>query len=365
MRRRGQGLRAVRIKGVRRVAEVKGGPIRWKYHRATGLPLPTDVPETSAEFIAAYQAAEALVGQARPTSRSAKPGTVAAVWQALNRSEGWKTLSESYRRALRPQADDLVEKAGHVPFRQIAEKHVRADLSKVEGHQAVKRLKLWRLLARQAMRDLLIDANPTAGISKPAAPKSVQHAPWTADDKARFRAYWTIGTRERLAFEIFNWFGARVNDAVRLGEGNVDRDGWLVYRQRKTGGEVAVPFRRQVPEIADPADLAQLHAALAAMNARHLTFLVTAQGHGRSEKAASQWFAAAARKAGIVGKTAHGLRVSRAIEIAERGGTTHQIGAWLGHVSLDEIEHYSRAAERKRILGGTKPERNSVQKLRS
>jgi integrase len=193
----------------------------------------------------------------------------------------------------------------------------------------------------------------------------VQHAPWTPDDKARFRAFWPVGTRERLAFEIFNWFGARVNDAVRLGEGNVDRDGWACYRQRKTGGEVAVPFRRQVPAIADPADLAHLHAAIEAMPDRHLTFLVTAQGHSRSEKAASQWFAASARKAGIEGKTAHGLRVARAIEIAERGGTTHQIGAWLGHVSLDEIEHYSRAAERKRILGGTNPERNSVQKIRS
>jgi integrase len=355
----------VRIKGVRRVAEVKGGPVRWKYHRATGLPLPADVPETSAEFIAAYQAAEALVGQKKTAGRRTAPGSIAAVWQGLARSEAWLTLSESYRRALRPQADDLVRKAGHVPFRQIAEKHVLADLGTVEGHKAVKRLKLWRLLCRHAIRTNLAATNASAGISKPPAPKSVQHAPWSEDDKTRFRAHWPLGTPQRLAFEALNWTGARISDAVRLGKGNVDRDGWLCYRQSKTGGDVAVPFDRSVPEVADPADLEQLHAALDARETQHITWLVTAQGRSRSEKAASQWFAAAARAAGIEGKTAHGLRVARAIEIAERGGTTHQIGAWLGHVSLDEIEHYSRAAERKRILGGTNPERNSVQKIRS
>jgi integrase len=350
--RRGRGIRDVRVKGVRRVAETKGGPIRWKYHRATGIPLPVDIPETSAEFIAAYQAAEALVGAKAPTGRKARPGTVEAVWQSLARSDAWKGLSEGYRRALRPAVEAVVKKAGHVAFRQIAEKHVRADLKGLDPHLAVKRLKLWRLLCRHAMDSGIVTADASATIRKPATPKAEQRTPWTDADKAAFRGHWPIGTPQRLAFEILNWVGSRMCDTVRLGPGNVDRNGWLVYRQRKTGGEVAIPFRRQVPPIADPAELAQLHAAIEASPSRHMTWLVTAAGQSRSEKAASQWFAAAARAAGIEGKTAHGLRVARAIELAERGATTHQIGAWTGHASLNEIEHYSRAAEKRRILGG-------------
>jgi hypothetical protein len=58
----------------------------------------------------------------------------------------------------------------------------------------------------------------------------------------------------------------------------------------------------------------------------------------RSEKAISNWFSEAAREAALRGYTAHGLRKTRAIALAEAGATHHQIGAWTGHDSLKEIE---------------------------
>jgi integrase len=113
----------------------------------------------------------------------------------------------------------------------------------------------------------------------------------------------------------------RLSDAIRLGEGNFDRDGWLAFTQQKTGGEVAIPFRRALPEFAEGLadDLAQLHGASHSRNERHLTFLQTQAGASRSPKSVSQWFAAKARKAGIEGRTAHGLRKSHAIALAEAG----------------------------------------------
>ena len=60
----------------------------------------------------------------------------------------------------------------------------------------------------------------------------------------------------------------------------------------------------------------------------------------------------AARKAGIEGKSAHGLRVACATRLAERGASTHQIAAWTGHKSLSEVAHYSREADAKRLLDG-------------
>jgi len=50
------------------------------------------------------------------------------------------------------------------------------------------------------------------------------------------------------------------------------------------------------------------------------------------------------------GKTSHGLRKSRMILHAERGANIHQIAAWSGHETLKEIERYTRAAEKRRLL---------------
>ena len=84
-------------------------------------------------------------------------------------------------------------------------------------------------------------------------------------------------------------------------------DGWLEYTQRKTGGHVAIPLRRLPPAFALASDLASLVAALDARAGRHMTWLTTAYGTTRSEKSVSQWFAAAAREAGLENRTAHGL----------------------------------------------------------
>lgn len=149
-----------------------------------------------------------------------------------------------------------------------------------------------------------------------------------------------------------------MSDAISLGAGMVSVDGWITFRQQKTGGEVSIPFDRALPDFADQSDLVHLHTAISVRPTKHMTFIVTSFGSSRSHKGASQWFARATRNAGISGKSAHGLRKSRAITLAENGATTHQIAAWTGHESLSEVEHYSRAAKRKRILSSTKTEHN-------
>ncbi|MBD3677109.1 MAG: tyrosine-type recombinase/integrase [Rhodobacteraceae bacterium] len=84
-----------------------------------------------------------------------------------------------------------------------------------------------------------------------------------------------------------------------------------------------------------------------------MTWIVTAYGHSRSEKSASQWFSKACRAAGLKDRTGHGLRRTRATLISEAGATAHQIAAWTGYESLEEVEHYTRAAQRRRMLTGS------------
>lgn len=122
--------------------------------------------------------------------------------------------------------------------------------------------------------------------------------------------------------------------------------------------EVSIPFNRDLPGFAEccAGDLALLKEAINARNERHLSFLHTRAGASRSPKSVSQWFAAKARKAGIYKRTAHGLRKTRAIELAEAGGTSPQIGAWTGHESLKEIERYIRKFNRRKALSRTETE---------
>ncbi|MBB95641.1 MAG: hypothetical protein CML68_13750 [Rhodobacteraceae bacterium] len=355
MRRR-QSVR--KLKGLRRVRQ--DGKL-YVYHRATGARMP-DLPEDHPDFLRAYIAAED--GAPKQTRGKYRPGTMGALWLSVVRSEDYKGKSEGYRSILRRNADAMLEKGADVPVTQIREKHVLSDMKGLRPHPANERRKTWRYLMAHAIDLQWIATDPSANISKKKTPKARQHPPWTAEDITAFRAKWAIETPQRLAFELLHWTGARMVDAVRLGPGMVDTDGWLHFTQNKTREPVWIPFRRALPDFTDPADLAQLHAATA--NSSHMVWMVTHTGKPRSVKAASSWFAKAAKEAGIEGgKSAHGLRVTRAIKLAEAEASPHQIGAWTGHESLKEIEHYSKQASRKRLLSGNNPATHFVQRTKS
>jgi integrase len=78
--------------------------------------------------------------------------------------------------------------------------------------------------------------------------------------------------------------------------------------------------------------------------------MATSFGKQRSGKAASAGCANAARDAGLIGRSAHGLRKTRLVALAEHGATTHHFAAWCGLKSLSKIEKYTKSADRKRLL---------------
>ena len=187
----------------------------------------------------------------------------------------------------------------------------------------------------------------------PKAAKSQRHARWTCDDIETFRKHWPVGAAQRLSFELMLFTGMRLSDAVRAGPGWVDRDRWLAFKQKKTGGDVLIPFERDLPDIADIEAHQYLQACLAALSSRHLTWMTTKCGAARSEKAASNWFSHACRAAGLKNaqrRTAHGLRDTCCALLAESGATAHQIMTWSGHESLSEVERYTKDVRKKVML---------------
>jgi integrase/recombinase XerD len=322
-----------------RVHRIKAGGRVYRYHKVTRARLP-DLPEDDPAFIAAWLAEEAKVrtkGPARPAQ-----GTVAAACAAYLSSPDCDRLSAGYRPVIMRHVKAIGDKGATAILRDLQPRHVQADLAKLAPAVASSRHKAWRKLGAWWLAQGMIAADPTEGVKRARIPKSDGHREWSHDDVIRFRAHWPVGTPQRLALELLQWTGVRIGDLPRLGPGMV-RDGVLTLKQGKTGNPAHVPLTRRASHCdADRADLLDCIRGWP-----HLVWCVRDDGRPRSSKAVSPWFARAARAAGLVGLTAHGLRKYRMNRLAEAGASVLVMQAWVGHITLDEVEHYTRRANKR------------------
>lgn len=335
----------IRLKGIKVTRKANGR--RYIYRRVGSqlVPLP-DLPENHPEFLRAY----AEAGTVKPRNRRAA-GSIAALCADYLSSRDFKRLKSSTQAVWRRTIEKIAVERGAGLVRDLQPQHLRKDIRRLSPGAASNRLKAWRSLLKFAVEEGMIHVDPSHGIRAQKG-EVKPHRQWTPEEIATFRDYWPIDTAQRQAFEVIYWTGARCIDAARLGSQMVDRTGWLHFTQEKTGGPVAIPVNCALPAWA--ADLAddQRHL-IACLPTDRIQWIVTQTGKPRSVKGLSQWMSAAASKAGLPDDcTAHGLRKARAARLAEIGASAHQIGAWTGHESLSEVSHYTRAADKKTILGG-------------
>lgn len=331
-----------KLKGIRRQ---KRGDRIVRYHRATGIRLP-DLPETHPEFVAAWARAEAGETPMERAQRKAPliQGQIDHAVRDLLNSAWFRGKSATYQGMMRRHAEDIAQKYGPGKLRGLTAKYIEIDLNKLDPNPANDRLKVWRALLTHAK----VEPNPALAVKRRTV-RVIGFTAWDSDEIATFRARWPVGTPARAAFELLYWTAARTNDAVLLGPGSIGPDGILTFVQSKTGGLAYVPWSNPLPEFAEGwAD--EREAAKAAITGSGQTFLAVA-GKPRSVKGLGNLIADAARAAGIKERSAHGLRKARLTAIAEAGGTSHAIMAWGGHSSLSEVEHYTKAAQMRRLVG--------------
>ena len=323
------------------------------YHRASGTKLPSDIPEDDPRFLEAYLKAEQGPDSA-PILETIIPNSVADVCRGFLSSRKFRDLSKDYQDTLRRDMKRLClendEAIAKLPMSAVKRKHIEIQMDKLNRNPGNQRLKSWRYLTEFAKKQDIVSSKATEGVKANPELKTGGHTPWTWDDIKQFRKFWPYGSKQRLGLELQYWAGARISDTRKLGPESVDSDGWLNFIQEKTGSEVSVPIKRALPKFAEPSDLKHLLTAIEAMPKQEAVWLATAYGNVRSKKGASQWFAAQARKAGLVGLTSHGLRKSRMILHAENGASSKEIAAWSGHETLKEIERYVQGADRRRML---------------
>ncbi|MCZ4090788.1 tyrosine-type recombinase/integrase [Sinorhizobium psoraleae] len=78
------------------------------------------------------------------------------------------------------------------------------------------------------------------------------------------------------------------------------------------------------------------------------TFLLTSFGKPFTPAGFGNWFRERCDEAGLPHCSSHGLRKAAARRLAEAGNSANHIAAVTGHLSLKEVERYTRAADQEK-----------------
>ena len=291
----------------------------------------------SAEFMAAYE--QSLSGSLLPQeiggSRT-KPGTVNAAIVGYYQCLAFRELApgtQEHRRFLleRFRAEHGDKQIATLPLGFI--KHM---LDRKKPGAARNWLKALRHMLDFAVAEGFRTDNPARGI-KLAKMKTNHRRPWTQEEIEQYERTHAIGSKARLALALGLYTIQRAGDVVCMGRQHVN-NGELMVHQQKTGVRLTLPI------------LPELQAILDATPSGHMTFLVTNIGRQYPRPDFSRQFRAWCDEAGLPRDCVfHGLRATGCTQLADAGYSTHQIAAWSGHMSLREVERYTRAANQRRL----------------
>jgi integrase len=288
--------------------------------------------------MAAHEAAMAgvEVRKAIGVSRTL-PGSVNAAIVAYYNSDAFrvalKPTTQGMRRAI---LERFRVEHGDKRIAFVQTRHLVIILATKKPFAARNWLKTLRGLLQFAVAAELRPDDPTHGI-KLARVKSDGIHTWTEGQIETFEAKHKPGTRARLAFALLLYTAQRRGDVIRMGRQHV-REGEIAVRQEKTGSRLLIPIH------------AELQSALDNWPSEHLTFLTTERGEPFTAAGFGNWFRDQCNAAGLPKAcSAHGLRKAACRRLAEAGCTAHQIAAISGHVSLLEVQRYTKAADQAQM----------------
>ena len=304
---------------------------------------------TVEDFMVAYRAA--LETPNRPVKSfptAPSPGSLLWLVQAYYGAPEFTGLHESTRAKRRAILDGICRVHGTWPFapNKMKTEHVRLQIRDPKAatpEAANGRVKALRQVFKWACDVGHTTFNPALDVPMLPANNPDGFHTWTREEIHQYMERHPSGTKARLALALFLYTGVRISDAVRLGP-QMERDGNLCFTEEKNRAKN--PKHREVPIL--PA----LRAELDAGPSGHLSYLVTEWGRPyASPKAFGNRFKSWCVQAGLPHCSAHGLRKAGATFAAEQGATEHQLMAIYGWSSPKQAALYTRAADRKRLVG--------------
>ena len=319
------------------------GNARYYFRRKGGPRIPLPGLPWSPEFMAAHAAALAGEAAAGDGTHHILAGSIEQLIVNYFGSDEWlNELSPSSRKFRKAILETFRTKYGTGKCRAMQRSHIQDIIAKRPPSSQANWMKTLRHLFKYAAARNLITINPTRDVVMKKAPKTQGFRPWSEDDVTVYRAFYPLGSRERLAMELMLNLGIRVSDACQVGPRDI-RNGVLVdYRPQKgrSNGGLAI----NVPVHAD------LQAAIAASDVRGInTFIVSERGGSYSAEYLSEKVRTWCDAAGLPACTSHGLRKLCLTRLAEAGCSVFEIMAISGHKNLKEVQTYVEAANRKKL----------------
>jgi integrase len=299
----------------------------------TGTPWGEDFMRQLAQAIDGVRAQVQNVGAEFRT----KPGSLNELCVAYYRSPGFLDLKASTKDGRRGIIESFRRLHGDKPVAKLQRQHVEQIIAEKYKmpNAANSLLKVLRPLLSHAVDIGMIAINPALGIKRFKI-RSDGYPPWSEDEIAQFEARHPVGSKARLAFALLLYTAQRVSDVIVMGRQHIVGDA-IKVKQEKTSTHLMIPIH--------PA----LKTVLAATERKGLLFLTTNRGTAFSRQVFTKWFRQQCDRAGIHNRSAHGLRKSAPIRLANAGCSAHEIAAITGHRSLREVAHYTRAADQQRL----------------
>jgi integrase len=310
---------------------------RRYYFRRPGRPsvaLPGE--PGSVEFAKAYEDAASVLPCKIGEDRVA-PGSWSAVIAEYYESTQYQRLKDVTKSSYRNAIERFRKDFGKEPVKDLTPElldDILSALAHKPGTQGHLR-KVLNLILNMAVRRRVIATNPMTGVRLPR--KAVKgFVAWSEADIAAYEERWPNGSRERLALALLLYTGQRRSDVILMGRQHV-KDGRIFVKQQKTGAELWIALH--------PVLKAEIDAA----PKDHLNLVTTQYGEPFTSAGFGNWFGEKARAAGLVARTAHGLRKAAARRLAEAGCTPNQIMAVTGHQNLSEVTLYTASVDQSRL----------------
>lgn len=308
-------------------------------------PFPSDAFDE--EYQAALRSEKAAhddIGKART-----KPNSMAALVVSYYASPEFKGTASSTQTTYRGICEKIRADHGERMVKDLRRQHVKTIIGKMSATPAAANnyLRMLRILMRHAIDIEWIARDPTLKL-KGYSNRSAGFHTWTEAEIAAYEARHPIGTKPRLAMALMLYTGQRRGDAVKLGWKDVSRNR-ISVRQEKTGTPLAIKMHASLIEALEMAPKGKG------------TFLITAFGKPFTAAGFGNWFRERCDEAGLPHCSSHGLRKAAARRLAEAGNSANHIAAVTGHLSLREVERYTRAADQEKMADAavdTMPERS-------
>ena len=293
-------------------------------------------------FMETYDRCLAGDAPAATACAEVRPGSFRSVCERYLGSSAFGALDPSTQAWRRRGLEAACEAHGGKLIRRLLARHVRQMRDSRRGTPAAANtlLKALRALFSWAVEHDLAPGDPTREVKRVRYASKGHHS-WSLTEVKAYEAVHPLGTKARLALALLLYTAGRREDVVRLGPRHVSA-GRMRYVQAKN--EHRAPVAMDIP--IHP-DLAEAIASVPPSSCP--SFLETDYGRSFSPNGFGNRFKEWCIQAALPHCSAHGCRKATAARLAERGATPHQIMAITGHRTLEEVERYTREAQRARL----------------